>query len=206
MEKPKSADKKTPIRVEKTGREIDVRDVAIDDKRIPPNLILKYGDDYYVMKAGLEWKANAMFGGAGYSINLKPELMNHEEKHYIFKATLVVLENGSIFTNYGEAHPGNANSMLQNNLLHLAATRAECRVLRMATACGYASYDEVKTVNGDQPTPLIEDGDKPATKAQLATLEALDRDCVYADATNLTKQEAAEAIKSLSTKTAKKGK
>ena len=184
-----------------TPTKLTVKDISLDDKKIPRNLILKYGDSYYVMKAGLEWKANKLWGGAGYSLVLKCILRDFGEKMFIFKATLRVLANGATFVNYGEAHSKNANSMLQDQLFHLAATRAECRVLRMATACGYASYDEVKTMNGNggagtTQTPTIEGGDRPITPAQEATIKALSGEINK----NMNKQDAANTIRNLATK------
>ena len=119
-----------------------------------------------------------------------------------------VLGNGAVYTNYGEAHPQNANSMLQHQLFHLAATRAECRVLRMATACGYVSYDEVKTMPSSNEAktiqaPAIEGGDKPATEVQLKTIEALGGQLDRGKKGGFiayTKQEAAETIKELALK------
>lgn len=157
----------------------------ISDDKIPRELILQYGDSYYVLKAGLEWKANRLFGGAGYSIDLEPIEIDREANVYVFKAVLVVLENGATFVNYGEAHLGNSNSMMKNNLLHLAATRAECRVLRMATACGYASYDEVKTIEDNGKTEM-KDATKPATENQIATLKTLNKKLEEKDLQKLT--------------------
>ena len=186
-------------------KKVVVRDVALDDKKIPRNLILKYGDQYYVMKAGLEWKANQLFGGAGFSLSLEPIIQDFKNKQFVFKATLTVLANGATFVNFGEANSQNANSMLQYQLFHLAATRAECRVLRMATACGYASYDEVKTINGngkeDQRSLEIEGGDKPATEAQLATIKALNPNEKKKPA---NKREAVQMIKTLAQQKGKK--
>jgi hypothetical protein len=147
---------KQPIRLQKNEK-LKVEDANISDERIPRNLILMYGDQPYIQKAGLEWKANSLFGGAGYSIKTEIIENDRQGKYVLVKATLTVLKNGATYENFGEAHAGNVNSRMLSQLLHLAVTRAECRVLRMATACGYASYEEVATMPGSLhlglPTP-----------------------------------------------------
>lgn len=173
---------------------VQTQDPSKLDKKIPRDLIIQYQGTHYILKAGLEWKANELFGGAGYSIHMQEILMDHEKNHYIFKATLVVLENGVRYENYGEAKIANANSMMKNQLLHLAVTRAECRVLRMATACGYASYDEVRTTDEDKKTPVIVNGSKPASEAQIKTVKALGGEAED----GITRQEASDLINSLS--------
>lgn len=181
----------------------------LDDKKIPRELIIKYGDTHYILKAGLEWKATKLFGLGGYSIILK--MLDDPAKHdpnkllvarVLFKATLTILETGAKFVNFGEASTKNVNKMMVKQMLHLAATRAECRVLRMATACGYASFDEVKTTeeNGDVNTnTTVEGGDKPPTKAQLATIKTMGGKKVIK-----TKQQAVDYIKELAVKKSKK--
>ena len=210
---------KLPPKLRKEGQDkLIVKDAALDDERIPRNLLMKYGDDYYVLKAGLEWKANQLVGGAGYSLILEPVTLYkvveqgiEPPDRHTFKATLTVIANGAKFVNFGEASKENSNSNMHNNLFHLAATRAECRVLRMATACGYASYEEVRTFdgNGQKSTRIqIEGGDKPATKTQLATIKALDpgffkvnkKTHLYIDPEGLTKQKASDFIRQLSKK------
>lgn len=60
-----------------------------------------------------------------------------------------------------------------NNALHLAVTRAECRVLRMATACGYVSFEEIEGQDSVKEIPVSETDNKPATDAQKQTIETL---------------------------------
>ncbi|OGY24251.1 MAG: hypothetical protein A2Y57_04160 [Candidatus Woykebacteria bacterium RBG_13_40_7b] len=182
-------------------RKLKVRDASLSDNRIPRNLILMYGNTPYIQKAGLEWKANKLFGGAGYSIGVELIERDPEKKYYLAKATLKILQNGAVYENYGEAHPENANSMMQKNLLHLAITRAECRVLRMATACGYASYDEVMTLPNSEVKALPEmvDADEPATPEQIKIIETLSKGKEPVDTTDLTKAQAAKVISDLST-------
>lgn len=147
-----------------------VQDASALDNKVPRNLILMYDQTPYIMKAGLEWKAQRMY--KKYSLALEPITTDFEKRQFVFKATFS--SGDVVFVNYGEAHAENANSMMQKQLFHLAATRAECRVLRMATACGYASYDEVRTVNGDHAIAAEqknEDDGKPATQQQIAALK-----------------------------------
>lgn len=175
--------------------------ISESDKKIPRSLIIDYQGTPYILKAGLEWKANDLFGGAGYSLTLRliPELSDFEnETRFVVEALLTVLENGAKYTNFGQATSKNTNKLMQSQLLHLASTRAECRVLRMATACGYASYDEVKTISNPKKDIAIENGDAPASAGQIATIKAMDKK--FNTPKEFTKQQASEVINQLSTK------
>lgn len=205
----------TPKRLEK-NQILKVEDASISDDRIPRNLILMYGDTPYIQKAGLEWKANQLFGGAGYSMKLDI-IENDRTKYVLIKATLTILKNNVVFENYGEAHPGNVNSRMLGQLLHLAVTRAECRVLRMATATGYASYDEVMTMQSneaklpgeDTPAEIV----RPATDAQKENIRNLidyknmnadDKDFNEEWISKLTFVEAAQKTRDIMQQTKKK--
>ena len=174
---------------------------SASDKKIPRSLIMDLQGKPYILKSGLEWKANNLFGGAGYSLEMTivPSLSDLESgTKYVFKAKLTVLENDATYTNYGEASVNNTKSNMKGQLIHLAATRAECRVLRMATACGYASYEEVKTTGEKKEDIAIENGDDPASKGQIATIEAMNKK--FKAPKDFTKQQASEVINNLSTK------
>lgn len=197
----------TPTKLKKNEK-LTVEDANINDERIPRNLILMYGETPYIQKAGLEWKANQLFGGAGFSLELEPHTIDYEKKVFIFKATLTVAANGQRFVNFGEATPSNTNSRMQGQLLHLAATRAECRVLRMATATGYASYDEVMTMPHiteaveSKHTPT-ETASKVATAQQIETIKSLVKtpeEKAAVDEVNYTFSQAADRIKELTKK------
>lgn len=150
----------------------------LDDKKIPRQLIIKYGETHYILKAGLEWKATSLFGVGGYSLVLKMLNEPRVDKRILFKATMTILATGAKFVNYGEANTKNVNSRMISQMLHLAATRAECRVLRMATACGYASFDELRTINGngqgkEEKRVVLKDGGRPVSATQLATIKSM---------------------------------
>jgi hypothetical protein len=124
-----------------TQSKLEVKDAYLLDKKVPRNLIIKFGNNYFILKAGLEWKAMQLYGGGGYS--LETEVVEKLENYVLAKATFTT-KNGIKFSNYGEASFKNViNPKMQGYLLHLAVTRAECRVLRMATACGYVSREEM---------------------------------------------------------------
>lgn len=198
----------TPKKLEKNEK-LKIEDANLSDERIPRNLILMYGDTPYIQKAGLEWKANQLFGGAGYSVLTEPITMDYEKQIFVFKGTVIVAANNQRFENYGEATIKNTNSMMQKNLLHMAVTRAECRALRMATACGYASYEEVMTMpNADTTVSKVEkvDDGTPATLQQKDIIRQLikykslsDVDKATADewVSSLTFQEAVSKIQEL---------
>lgn len=179
-----------------------VQDAHALDEKIPRNLILMYDNEPYIKKAGLEWKAVKVFGK--YSLDLEVVTQDWEKKQFVFKATMTIGDQR--FVNFGEANPGNANSMMQKQLFHLAATRAECRVLRMATACGYASYDEVITQNGTKssdPKVLAPQADdsQPIKDEQKATIRAMEKKNKVeppVDLTDWTRGQARVYIDSLS--------
>lgn len=184
-------------------RRLAVTDANLSDDRIPRNLILMYGDVPYIQKAGLEWKATKLFGK--YSLELEPVTIDFEKHVFVFKATMRVRKE--VFVNYGQADTSNANSMMQKQLFHLAATRAECRVLRMATACGYASYDEVitqKTITAGKEVKELApqaDDEQPIKDEQKATIRAMEKKNGVeppVDVTDWTRGQARVYIDSLS--------
>ena len=120
---------------------IEVKDANLLDKKVPRNLIIKFGENYFILKAGLEWKAMQLYGGGGYS--LETEIVERKDGYVLAKATFTS-KDGAKYSNFGEASFKNViNPKMHGYLLHLAVTRAECRALRMATACGYVSREEM---------------------------------------------------------------
>jgi hypothetical protein len=161
------------------------------DKKVPQDLLMKYQNKWYILKAGLEWKANYLFGGGNYGVDLEilKQGRDGEPDYYLCKATFKT-KDGVLFTNYGEASKANvSNPQMHKYMLHLALTRAECRVLRMATACGYTSVDEMDIGNGEKEIPVSPDDGKEPTAQQLAVLKGLKIETVPA-----TQKEAKELI------------
>lgn len=150
-----------------TPQKIKVQDASELDKKIPRQLIVKFGDAYYITKAGLEWKAMQLYGGGAYS--LLTEIVERNEKYVLAKATFQSKE-GATFSNYGEASFANVtNPKMHAYLLHLAVTRAECRVLRMATACGYVSKEEMTGSSFNESLNLPEPKTEEKVKGTLPT-------------------------------------
>jgi hypothetical protein len=141
------------------------------DKKIPQALLMQYQGKWYILKAGLEWKANYLFGGGKYGVTT--EIIEKGVDYVLAKATFRVL-NGVEFTNYGEASKVNVtNPQMHKYMLHLAITRAECRVLRMATACGYASVEEMDLGGKNEVLPPAETDGEPVTPQQKKVLKNL---------------------------------
>lgn len=142
------------------------------DKKIPQNLLMKYQNNWYILKAGLEWKAMYLYGGGNYGVTTE---IIEKNPDYVLARAIFKTKDGVEFSNYGEASKANvSNPQMLRHLLHLAVTRAECRVLRMATACGYTSIEEMDTAQ-DKVKEIPEnpkDGEKP-TDSQIATIETL---------------------------------
>jgi hypothetical protein len=144
--------------IENKTEKMVIKDAHQLDKKIPRNLIVKFGDNYYILKAGLEWKAMQLYGGGNYS--LETEIVEKKDGYVLAKATFTS-RDGIKYSNFGEASLKNViNPRMQPYLLHLAVTRAECRTLRMATACGYVSKEEIvgssfnESLNLPEPTPI----------------------------------------------------
>lgn len=174
-----------------TTKKLEVKDAHEMDKKIPRDLIIMYQGKPYITKAGLEWKAAHLFGGSQFGV--QTEIIEKTPDYVLAKATMT-LQNGIVFSNFGEASKTNVtNPMMFRHLLHLAVTRAENRVLRMATACGYMSVDEMD-FGGEKELPVGEkDGEAP-TPAQLQTLKSLKVEKI--PTTQLeAKQLIAEAVK-----------
>lgn len=165
------------------------QDLAEMDKKIPRDLIMSYQGKPYILKAGLEWKANYLFGGGNYGVST--DIVEKTTDTVLAKATLKT-RDGVEFSNYGEASKANvSNPAMQKYMLHLAITRAECRVLRMATACGYTSWDEMD-MEGERTkqTPVLPTGTEPATPEQIKVLQGMGKEIKE----GMTQQEAMEVI------------
>ena len=151
---------------------LQVSDAHELDKKVPPNLIIMYQGKPYITKGGLEWKANYLFGGGAYGVTT--EIIEKDlTKGYVLAKAVFKTREGVEFSNYGEASKENVtNPQMQKHLTHLALTRAECRVLRMGTACGYTSWDEMD-INSEKEIPKNDDDEKPANERIKETIKAL---------------------------------
>jgi hypothetical protein len=148
---------------------IMVEDANKLDKRIPRDLIIMYQGKPFITKAGLCWKMNYLFGGKNWGV--VNDIVEKTQDSVIVKSTLT-LKDGAVFSNFGEASKVNvSNPMMLKHLLHLAVTRAENRVMRTATACGYTSIDEIDT--GAKEIPVSETDSEKATPAQISTIKAM---------------------------------
>lgn len=165
---------------------MEVKDAHDMDKRIPRDLIITYQGKPYITKAGLEWKATHLFGGNNFGVTTE---IIERTKEYVLAKAIFTSNSGAIFSNYGEASKENvSNPMMHKHLLHLAVTRAENRVLRMATACGYVSVDEMDF--SDKEIPLNEKDGEPATQDQKNALKTMKKE--FSD--NITFGEAKQLI------------
>lgn len=150
------------------------QDLAVLDSRIPPNMIMKYQGKDYILKSGLEYKASQVFGTGKYGIDM--EIIERTADRIIIKATLTT-PAGMKFVNFGECNKLNTPVAMSKYALHLAATRAECRVLRSATACGYVAYEELDSSEAlPKELPKSEHDEEPATAAQKSTIKSLMKD------------------------------
>ena len=170
------------------------QDLAELDARIPPNMMMKYQGKDYVLKAGLEFKASQVFGIGKYGIDM--EIVEKSVDKIIIKAILTT-PSGMKFVNFGECNKLNTPPTMAKYALHLAATRAECRVLRSATACGYVAWEEMETSDQIKEIPVGEHDSELATEAQRKTLMGLGAGELK---DNLTQAEAKAQIAELSVK------
>lgn len=113
------------------------------DQRIPKNLMILMDNKPFVLKAGLEWKANNLFGLGKWS--LKTEIVEYDRKENYALVKATVIFGDQIYENFGEASKENvANPRMHKYMLHMAVTRAEARALRVATACGFTAVEELE--------------------------------------------------------------
>ena len=110
----------------------------------------------YILKAGLLWKAERLFGKGNYSVRAEPVKWSWQEPleplRSVFRGVVEVYNpDGSVrakFEDYGIADTANVrNRQMLPNIDHLAATRATNRALRLATACGFVSVEEREEVS-----------------------------------------------------------
>ena len=150
---------------------LDVKDANEADKKIPKDLVIIYQGKPYATKSALEWKAMYLYGGGNFGVTT--EIIERQKDYVLAKATMKT-KDGLEYSNFGEASLQNVtNSMMHKYLLHLAVTRAECRVLRMATACAYASIEEMDTNGDDKAIPISPDDAKLATADQLSAAKSM---------------------------------
>ncbi len=112
---------------------------------LPETMVMKMGDKPYVTKAGLNFVAKKL----GITVKVEPVRYSFEkrpdgQKIAIFKG-IATTADGREYVDYGIASMENTTSMIVKggNLDHMASTRASNRALRLATACGYCSVEEL---------------------------------------------------------------
>ena len=173
--------------------QVVVKDANELDKKIPRDLLMQYQGKWFVLKAGLEYKAMVLYGGGNFGVTT--EIIERKPDYVLAKAVFTS-RDGIVYSNYGEAsHANVSNPQMHKYLLHLAVTRAECRVLRMATACAYASIEEMDLENNgtlpDRPDDL-----EPATDAQVSAIGSMGATV----AKGITRREARQVIVELGRK------
>jgi len=131
-----------------TTHKFAVTDAHELDQRIPKNLMISMEGKPFVLKAGLEWKANQLFGLGNWSLKTEIVDFDRKEPYALVKATVVF--QGQSYENFGEASIQNvANKNMHKYMLHMAITRAEARALRVATACGFTAVEELDQVKAE---------------------------------------------------------
>lgn len=137
----------------------EVKDANELDQRIPKNLMMSMNGKPFVLKAGLEWKANQLFGLGNWS--LKTEIVEYDRKENYALVKAAVVFNEQVYENYGEASKENvSNTAMHKYMLHMAVTRAEARALRVATACGFTAVEELEESKNYSPEPGLHIGEE----------------------------------------------
>lgn len=157
-----------------------VQDANELDRRIPKNLMLTMDGKPFVLKAGLEWKANQLFGLHGWS--LKTEIIEYDRKEPYALVKAQVIVGDQVYENYGEASLQNvSNRLMHKYMLHMAITRAEARALRVATACGFTAVEELEQAKAEIPEGLKLGQDLPKNTAESPD-SAIDEGCTNCNA------------------------
>jgi len=127
--------------------ELDVNDVGaesfvVDIKGVPSEFVLELGGETHVRKAGyykiaadqgLEWSAEAV-----------QRSYEGDDERAVYEGVVQDPETGREWRNVGTAHlDGEDMDGAKYNLDELAATRACCRALSMATGVGLTSVEEM---------------------------------------------------------------
>lgn len=113
-----------------------------DLKALNPNFVVKISGKEYVTAEGLLTAAVEMgLQQDGYGITV--ELLHYfpQEHRAICQAT-VVMPTGT-YSDIGDADPSNVNSQIAFSLIRMAATRARCRALRLATGIDTCATEEL---------------------------------------------------------------
>lgn len=73
---------------------------------------------------------------------------------------------GKVFTDIGDANPGNVNSMIAKHIIRMASTRAKARALRDMLNIGVCAVEELEDINVEHGGIQNTQG---SSKAKLAT-------------------------------------
>jgi len=108
----------------------------------------------FILRAGLLYKMSKKYGQNGYEIGAEPVTLAAatDGKYSTFKGTVRIYDKKGTFkefTDYATATPENAPSQV-NNLDEMASTRATNRAMRLATAMGLCSIEEISEYAGDE--------------------------------------------------------
>jgi len=100
----------------------------------------------YVTKAGLLYKMEKIYGIGNFAIEVRHHAYSFENDNQLAHVTAQVLvwsgDKSRFFKAESVTTKDNCNPKLHSNLDQLAETRAVCRALRWATACGLTAIEE----------------------------------------------------------------
>lgn len=132
----------------KQGSHVAKKNISfgIDWQGLPKEAVIDMGGKPYITKAGLSFVGMKL---GVKTVRVEPVRWSFEKQPdgqqiAIARAT-VTMDDGREYVDYGIAHKDNCTSMISQggNLDHMASTRASNRALRLATACGYCSVEEL---------------------------------------------------------------
>ena len=145
----------------------------------------------YITGAGLQYKMLDLYGQGKFSIQ---SLMPSAEEYALLRRMLnlpdtepLCVLRGEVwvdgferpFVDYGTTSPKNLRGFVKfsDYPLEMAARRATNRAMRLATACGTASVDEINQDAPQAPAepPSVERGEADATQEQIHALQLLSK-------------------------------
>lgn len=136
----------TPIVISQPKEKLEIS--AIEG--MPSNFIMMFGERPFVLKTGLLWKMQQVYGSKHFSIKAEPikGTWEGEPATAVYRGTVEITndkgEAVATFIDIGVARPANVNNTrLHSQLDQLAATRATNRAMRLALAMGYCSVEEL---------------------------------------------------------------
>ncbi len=133
----------------------DIKPLQQNRSKLDPRFITTVSGKEFVLYAGLLDLAHQK---GIRKIHVEPEQFPTKENGNVAICKAVVESlNGEVFTEWGDADPGNVNRKIAKHLLRMAATRAKARALRDFSNIGMTCLEELADIEepAEEPVKVI---------------------------------------------------